>query len=147
MAQSGNPNGADGELKALRQARDGLETPRRGRRGGGALEFAAIADAVARGRIATARGDVAGALRAYAAAEAIEANLPYAEPPLWPLPISVLSGQLRAAQETAPVQPPISAAPWPSARVCASPAIGWPLPTALDPAQAQPFLHSSNRNR
>jgi hypothetical protein len=98
LAQSGNPDGADGELKALRQARDGLETPRRGRRGGGALEFAAIADAVARGRIATARGDVAGALRAYAAAEAIEANLPYAEPPLWPLPISVLSGQLRAAQ-------------------------------------------------
>ena len=98
LAQSGNPDGADGELKALRQARDGLETPRRGRRGGGALEFAAIADAVARGRIATARGNVAGALRAYAAAEAIEANLPYAEPPLWPLPISVLSGQLRAAQ-------------------------------------------------
>ncbi len=100
LAQSGNPDGAEGELKALRQARDALAQPgtRRGRRGGGALEFAAIADAVARGRIATARGDTAGALRAYAAAESIEANLPYAEPPLWPLPISVLSGQLRAAQ-------------------------------------------------
>ncbi len=100
LAQSGNPDGAEGELKALRQARDALDQPatRRGRRGGGSMEFAAIADAVARGRIAIARGDTAGALRAYAAAEAIEANLPYAEPPLWPLPISVLSGQLRAAQ-------------------------------------------------
>ena len=100
LALSGNPDGAEGELKALRQARDALGQPstRRGRRGGGDMQFAAIADAVARGRIATARGDAAGALRAYAAAEAIEANLPYAEPPLWPLPISVLSGQLRAAQ-------------------------------------------------
>lgn len=98
LALSGNPAGAEGELTALRQARDGLEKPRAGRRGGGAMEFAAIADAVARGRIASARGDVAAALRAYAAAEAIEAHLPYAEPPLWPVPISVLAGQLRAAR-------------------------------------------------
>lgn len=100
LALSGNPAGAEGELQALRQARDALSATggRRSRRGGGTLEFAAIADAVARGRIATARGDVAGALRAYAAAEAIEANLPYAEPPMWPTPISILSGQLRLAQ-------------------------------------------------
>ncbi len=100
LALSGNPAGAEGELLALQQARDSLERPstRRGRRGGGDLEFAAIAEAVARGRIATARGDVAGALKAYAAAEAIEANLPYQEPPLWPVPISILSGQLRMAQ-------------------------------------------------
>jgi tetratricopeptide (TPR) repeat protein len=102
LALSGNPQAAEGELLALRQARDALERPensgRRSRRGGGTMEFAAIADAVARGRIATARGDTAAALRAYAAAEAIEANLPYQEPPLWPMPISVLSGQLRLAQ-------------------------------------------------
>jgi hypothetical protein len=100
LALAGNPAGAEGELKALRQARDALSATggRRSRRGAGDLEFAAIADAVARGRIATARGDVAGALRAYGAAEAIEANLPYAEPPMWPTPISILSGQLRLAQ-------------------------------------------------
>ncbi|WP_310475064.1 hypothetical protein [Sandarakinorhabdus sp.] len=99
LAMSGNPDGAEGELKALRIARDALERPTRRRRaGGGDMEFSAISDAVARGRIATARGDVAGALRAFGAAEAIEANLPYQEPPLWPLPISVLSGQLRLAQ-------------------------------------------------
>jgi tetratricopeptide (TPR) repeat protein len=100
LALSGNPDGAEGELKALRRARDSLERPqgRRGRRGGGDMEFAAIADAVARGRIATARGDTAAALRAYAAGEAIEANLPYQEPPLWPVPVSILAGQLRMAQ-------------------------------------------------
>ncbi len=100
LAMSGNPDAAEGELKALRQARDRLDQPtgRRGRRGGGDLQFAAIADAVARGRIAAARGDTAGALQAFAAAEAVEANLPYAEPPLWPTPISILSGQLRLAQ-------------------------------------------------
>lgn len=101
LAMSGNLDGAHGELTALRGARDALERPegsRRGnRRGSGNMEFAAIADAVARGRIAAARGDVAGALRAYGAAEAIEANLPYAEPPLWPMPVSILSGQLRLA--------------------------------------------------
>lgn len=98
---SGNPDGAEGELKALRAARDALASRQgnasAGRRGGGTLEFAAIADAVARGRIATARGNLAGALAAFAAAEAIEANLPYAEPPLWPMPISILSGQARLA--------------------------------------------------
>jgi tetratricopeptide (TPR) repeat protein len=100
LALNGNPAGAEGELQALRQARDALSATggRRSRRGGGTLEFAAIADAVARGRIATARGDAAGALRAYAAAEAVEANLPYAEPPMWPTPVSILSGQLRLAQ-------------------------------------------------
>lgn len=102
LAMSGNLDGAHGELTALRRARDALERPegsqRRSRRSGGDMEFAAIADAVARGRIAAARGDVAGALRAYGAAEAIEANLPYAEPPLWPMPVSILSGQLRLAK-------------------------------------------------
>ncbi len=101
LAMSGNPDGAEGELKALRAARDALARRQgnasAGRRGGGTLEFAAIADAVARGRIATARGNLAGTLAAFAAAEAIEANLPYAEPPLWPMPISILSGQARLA--------------------------------------------------
>lgn len=105
LALAGNPDGADGELRALRAARDALQRKgtggRRSRRSGGDMEFAAIADAVARGRIATARGDIAGALRAFAAAETVETNLPYQEPPLWPTPVSVLSGQLHLAQGNA----------------------------------------------
>ena len=65
LAMSGNPDGAEGELKALRAARDALASQQgnasAGRRTGGTLEFAAIADAVARGRIASARGNLAGA--------------------------------------------------------------------------------------
>ena len=35
---------------------------------------------------------------AYRAAEAVETNLAYFEPPLWPTPVAVLSGQLRLKQ-------------------------------------------------
>jgi tetratricopeptide (TPR) repeat protein len=53
---------------------------------------------VARGRIAEAEGKPDEALRHYRAAEAIEANLPYFEPPLWPTPVAVLAGQLHLKQ-------------------------------------------------
>jgi hypothetical protein len=90
MALAGDTNGARAELIALRNARDAIP-----RATAGDMAFAAIADSVARGRIAEAEGDSSQALRQYRAAEAIESNLAYAEPPLWPTPISVLSGQLR----------------------------------------------------
>ena len=35
------------------------------------------------------------ALRQFRAAEAIESNLGYFEPPLWPTPVAVLAGQAR----------------------------------------------------
>lgn len=94
LAMSGQPDAAEAELKALRKVRDQLQ--QRGM--SGSNSFAAIAEGVARGRIATARGDIPAALSAFAAAEAIDAKLPYQEPPLWPIPVSVLSGQLRLAQ-------------------------------------------------
>jgi tetratricopeptide (TPR) repeat protein len=62
------------------------------------MAVAAIADGVARGRIAEAEEKPDEALRHYRAAEAIEANLPYFEPPLWPTPVAVLSGQLLLKQ-------------------------------------------------
>ena len=90
MALAGNIAGARAELVALRAARDAIP-----RTMGNDMAFAAIADSVARGRIAHAEGNNPEALRQYRAAEAIESNLGYAEPPLWPTPVSVLSGQLR----------------------------------------------------
>ena len=83
------------ELLALRAARDATPAPAPGARANGNdLSVAAIADGVARGRIAEAEGKRDEALRHYGAAEAIEANLPYFEPPLWPTPVAVLTGQL-----------------------------------------------------
>jgi tetratricopeptide (TPR) repeat protein len=90
MALTGDSSGARAELIALRKARDAI-----GRATAGDRAFAAIADSVARGRIAEAEGQHDEALRQYRAAEAVERNLAYAEPPLWPMPVSVLSGQLR----------------------------------------------------
>jgi tetratricopeptide (TPR) repeat protein len=90
MALAGDTAGASAELVELRRARDAIARPI-----GDDIAFAAIADSVARGRIAQAEGKNTEALRQYRAAEAIESNLAYAEPPLWPTPVSVLSGQLR----------------------------------------------------
>ncbi len=90
MALAGDTSAARAELAALRTARDAIAHAT-----GDDFAFAAIADSVARGRIAQAEGNSAEALRQYRAAEAIESNLAYAEPPLWPTPVSVLSGQLR----------------------------------------------------
>ena len=92
QALAGNPEAARAELVLLRQVRDRIA-----KRRDGDMSFAAIADSVARGRIAAAQGDLPGALAAWQAAEAIEANLPYAEPPMWPVPVSILSGQARLA--------------------------------------------------
>jgi hypothetical protein len=90
LAMTGDMAGARAELVVLRRARDAITKPM-----GDDIAFAAIADSVARGRIAEAEGNSGEALRQYRAAEAIESNLAYSEPPLWPVPVSVLSGQLR----------------------------------------------------
>jgi tetratricopeptide (TPR) repeat protein len=99
LAMTGDVDAARRELLALRVARDATATPAPGARANGNdLAVAAIADGVARGRIAEAEGQRDEALRHYRAAEAIEANLPYFEPPLWPTPVAVLSGQLLLKQ-------------------------------------------------
>jgi tetratricopeptide (TPR) repeat protein len=99
LAQTGRIDAARQELQALRTARDATPRPAAGSRlDGNDLAVAAMADGVARGRIAEAEGNAAAALLAYRAAEAIEANLPYREPPLWPTPVAVLTGQLLLKQ-------------------------------------------------
>lgn len=103
LATTGDTAAAGAELVKLRAQRDAIaaqagKTPRGARSAGSDLTIAAIADAVARGRIAEAEGDVDEAMRQYRAAEAIEANLGYFEPPLWPTPVAVLAGQLRLKQ-------------------------------------------------
>ena len=90
LAMTGDTIGARAELIALRRARDAIPDAM-----GDVMVFAAIADSVARGRIAEADGKADEALRQYRAAEAIESNLGYSEPPVWPTPVAVLSGQLR----------------------------------------------------
>ncbi|OYU15635.1 MAG: hypothetical protein CFE37_04745 [Alphaproteobacteria bacterium PA4] len=99
LARLGRTDDARAELVALRTLRDsqaGTTTP--GRRRYNSNVLATIADSVVRGRIAEAEGRSDEALRQYRAAEAIASNQPYAEPPLWPIPVSVLSGQLRLKQ-------------------------------------------------
>jgi tetratricopeptide (TPR) repeat protein len=102
-AQIGDVSAAKAELAKSRAAHAAIPRDRMGsgsttRGGGNDLAIAAIADGVARGRIAEAEGRPEDALRAYRAAEAIETNLAYFEPPLWPTPVAVLSGQLRQRQ-------------------------------------------------
>ncbi len=99
LAMTGDVDAARRELFALRAARDVTAAPAPGARAvGNDVAVAAIADGVARGRIAEAEGNTEAALRAYRAVEAIEANLPYFEPPLWPTPVAVLTGQLLLKQ-------------------------------------------------
>lgn len=79
-----------------------------------------IAENVALGRIAAARGDTRAAVRFLATAEAIDAKLPYREPPAWHQPIEAAIGAAllkadrpaaaRAAFERALVRRPGS--PW-----------------------------------
>ena len=88
LAMTGNTDAARAELAALRALRSVNPAA-------GDLALAAIADGVARGRIAVAEGKLDEALHQFRAAEAIETNLGYFEPPLWPTPVAVLAGQAR----------------------------------------------------
>ena len=90
LAMTGDMAAARAELAALRALRFAVSSP-----AAGDLALAAIADGVARGRIAAAEGRLDDALRQFRAAEAIETNLGYFEPPLWPTPVAVLAGQAR----------------------------------------------------
>jgi tetratricopeptide (TPR) repeat protein len=96
LAARGETAAARAELVQLTAERRKLATSAGNRRGAGSdRSVAAIAEAVARGRIAEAEGLPAEALQHYRAAEAIETGLGYFEPPLWPTPVAVLAGNLR----------------------------------------------------
>jgi tetratricopeptide (TPR) repeat protein len=96
LAAQGDTRGARAELAQLVTEHRKLGQTAGGRRGGGTdRSVAAIAEGVARGRIAEAEGRFAEALRHYQAAEAIETGLGYFEPPLWPTPVAVLAANLR----------------------------------------------------
>jgi tetratricopeptide (TPR) repeat protein len=102
-AQLADVPAAKAELAKSRAAyaaipRDKMDSGSTTRGGGNDLAIAGIADGVARGRIAEVESRPEDALRAYRAAEAIETNLAYFEPPLWPTPVAVLSGKLRQKQ-------------------------------------------------
>ncbi len=89
-ARLGNPAAARTELAALRTLRDETAAASNAERA-----VAALADTVARARIAEAEGQPEEALRQYRAAEAIESGLGYFEPPLWATPVAVLAGEFR----------------------------------------------------
>jgi tetratricopeptide (TPR) repeat protein len=65
-----------------------------------AREIVHTARAVARGRLADARGDLPGAIEAYQEAVAVQDALPYTEPPFWYYPVrqSLGAALLRANQ-------------------------------------------------
>lgn len=96
LAVQGDTRAARAELIEMGSERNKLAKTGGKQRGAGTdRSVAAIAEGVARGRIAEAEGRFAEALRHYRAAEAIETGLGYFEPPLWPTPVAVLSGNLR----------------------------------------------------
>jgi tetratricopeptide (TPR) repeat protein len=96
LAARGDTAAARQELAQLTAERRQLAKSAGNRRGADTdKRVAAIAEAVARGRIAEADGRPAEALQHYRSAEAIEIGLGYFEPPLWPTPVAVLAGNLR----------------------------------------------------
>jgi tetratricopeptide (TPR) repeat protein len=96
LAAQGDIGGAQAELAQLVTERKKLSDAAGKARGAGSnRSVAAIAEGVARGRVAEAEGRFVEALRHYRAAEAIETKLGYFEPPLWPTPVAVLSANLR----------------------------------------------------
>ncbi|WP_240325608.1 tetratricopeptide repeat protein [Sphingomonas mesophila] len=98
--------GFERELGALRRMRTGHDFSGMTAQGVPAGELLLLAETVARGRWAFAAGDYAGAERLYREAAAVEARIPYMEPPYWYYPVSqslgaalLKQGKNRAAAE------------------------------------------------
>lgn len=94
-ARSGDLALARAELASIRAARAGLKPGRDGDDPRSAL--ITLIDGSARAALLAAEGRTDAALRLYRALEAVEARLPYREPPLWPVPIAASAGRLRLA--------------------------------------------------
>jgi len=86
-AQQRNRAGFDRELAAMRAIRDGTALKPMIDQGVPATELLSLAESIAHGRWAYAGGKYADAARYYRDAVAIEAKVPYTEPPYWYYPV------------------------------------------------------------
>lgn len=86
--QQRNRAGFERELSALRAIRDGGALKPMIDQGVPAAELLSLAESVARGRWAYARGNYKEAVRQYHQAAELEAKVPYMEPPYWYYPVN-----------------------------------------------------------
>ena len=91
-ALEGNESAFEGEVAALEAAAVSSELAAMAEQGFPAPDIVKLAAHVAHGRYALAQGDPAAAVRAFEAAEAIEATIPYNEPPYWYYPVAQSRG-------------------------------------------------------
>lgn len=91
-AQLRNRAGFDGELSALARLRRSDAFADMIAQGVPAPDLLALAEAVARGRLAFAQGRYAEAATHYRAAIALEGAIPYQEPPYWYFPVNQALG-------------------------------------------------------
>jgi tetratricopeptide (TPR) repeat protein len=87
-ANQRNKVGFELELAAIRGIREGNELKPMVDQGVPAPELLQLAETIARGRWAYAAGNYAGAGQLYREAVAIEAKVPYMEPPYWYYPVN-----------------------------------------------------------
>lgn len=92
QALAGNEAAFGAEIAALEAAASSPELAAMGEQGFPAPDLVTLASHVARGRHALATGDPAAALVHFEKAEAIEATIPYNEPPYWYYPVAQSRG-------------------------------------------------------
>jgi tetratricopeptide (TPR) repeat protein len=100
FARKGALGASENEIAALEALEHNADFKPISDSGVPAREIVHTAGAVARGRLADARGDLAGAIKAYQEAVAMQDALPYTEPPHWYYPVrqSLGAALLRANQ-------------------------------------------------
>lgn len=100
LASAGDAAGAAGEAEAILALRETAEIGGLESAGIPASTVLEISRHVVRARIAQARGDLDGAIAEFAAAAALEGQLPYMEPPFWYYPVqqSLGAALLRAGR-------------------------------------------------
>ena len=87
-AQMRNRPAFDGELAAIAAIREGGALKPMIDQAVPAADLLSLAETVARGRWAYAGRDYAGAAKLYRDATAVEAKIPYMEPPFWYYPVN-----------------------------------------------------------
>lgn len=132
--------GFDAEIAALRRLRDTGDFSAMVAAGVPAPELLSLAEQVARGRLATATGRPAEAVRHYRAAVAIEDGIPYMEPPYWYYPVRQSLGAAQLASGDA-----IGARATFLETLARAPGNGWAL-YGLAEAQRRLGDHTSRRS-